>query len=62
MWTFNSDNLFSIAMVDKKTRTLVFKISGFESIEHAELFAQYAMSCLHFEYEADHTMQSKMIH
>ena len=50
-------------MVDKKTRTLVFKISGFESIEHAEMFASYAMNLMNFDYDSvDRVMPSKMIH
>jgi hypothetical protein len=62
MWTFYADNLTSLAMIDKKSNTLTLKIYGFENMEHAELFAQFAMMQLNFEYYNDERMQSKMIH
>ena len=49
-------------MIDKKSNTLTLKIYGFENMEHAELFAQFAMMQLNFEYYNDERMQSKMIH
>ena len=63
MWNFIQYNLYSVVLVDEKTKTLTIKIFGFEDITSAEMVGQIAMNLLNFEYEeGKYPMQSKMVH
>ena len=63
MWNYIQDDLSSIVYIDPKKHTLVIKIFGLKDHATAEMFANYAMNLMNFDYDSvDRVMPSKMIH
>ena len=59
---FSSDDLDSVAFIERKSKAVVLKFYGFPNKTTADLFISYAMLTLGFEYEPLSSMQSEMIH
>ena len=60
---FSSDDLESVAFIEKKSKAVVLKFYGFPNEMTAELFITYSMMKLGFDFQPiNEEMQSKMIH
>ena len=60
---FSSDDLDSIAYIEKKSKAVVLKFYGFPNDITAELFITYSMMKLGFDFQpVNEDMKSKMIH
>jgi len=60
---FSSDDLESVAFIEKKSKAVVLKFYGFPNEMTAELFITYSMMKLGFDFQPiNEEMKSKMIH
>ena len=61
---FSSDDLDSVAYIEKKSKAVVLKFYGFPNDITAELFITYSMMRLGFDFQPTNgeEMKSKMIH
>jgi len=59
---FDLEDLESIAYIDKKNNDVVIKFVGFPTEVASQLFINYVMFCIGFEFEAVDNMPSKMVH
>ena len=59
---FDLEDLESIAYIDKKNNDVVIKFVGFPTEVASQLFINYVMFCIGFEFEAVDNMPSKKIH
>ena len=61
---FSSDDLDSVAYIEKKSNAVVLKFYGFPNDITAELFITYSMMKLGFDFKPTNgdEMPSKMIH
>ena len=61
---FSSDDLDSVAYIEKKSKAVVLKFYGFPNEITAELFITYSMMRLGFDFQpiSGDEMISKMIH
>ena len=60
---FSSDDLDSVAFIERKSKAVVLKFYGFPNDITAELFITYSMMKLGFDFHPiNDDMPSKMIH
>tara|TARA_R100000353_G_scaffold41893_1_gene33320 strand:+ start:1299 stop:1487 length:189 start_codon:yes stop_codon:yes gene_type:complete len=59
---FDLEDLESIAYIDKKNNDVVIKFVGFPTEVASQIFINYVMFCIGFEFEAVDNMPSKMVH
>ena len=60
---FSSDELDSVAFIEKKSNAVVLKFYGFPNDIAAQLFITYSMTRLGFDFQPiNDDMPSKMIH
>jgi hypothetical protein len=61
---FSSDDLDSVAFIERKSKAVVLKFYGFPNEITAELFITYSMMKLGFDFNPTNgeEMQSKMVH
>jgi len=61
---FSSDDLDSVAYIEKKSKAVVLKFYGFPNEITAQLFIDYSMMKLGFDFQhiSGNEMKSKMIH
>ena len=61
---FSSDDLDSVAFIERKSKAVVLKFYGFPNDITAELFITYSMMKLGFDFKPTNgdEMTSKMIH
>ena len=61
---FSSDELDSVAFIEKKSNAVVLKVYGFHNEITAQLFITYSMMKLGFDFQpmSGDDMPSKMIH
>jgi|TARA_R100000458_G_scaffold57272_1_gene63220 hypothetical protein len=60
---FSSDELDSVAFIEKKSNAVVLKVYGFHNEITAQLFITYSMMKLGFDFHPiNDDMPSKMIH
>jgi hypothetical protein len=61
---FSSDDLDSVAYIEKKSKAVVLKFYGFPNEITAQLFIDYSMMKLGFNFQpiSGEEMKSKMIH
>ena len=61
---FSSDDLDSVAFIERKSKAVVLKFYGFPNEITAELFITYSMMRLGFDFQpiSGDEMKSKMIH
>ena len=61
---FSSDDLDSVAYIEKKSKAVVLKFYGFPNEITAQLFIDYSMMKLGFDFNPTNgeEMKSKMVH
>ena len=60
---FSSDDLDSVAYIEKKSNAVVLKVYGFPNEITAQLFITYSMMKMGFDFHpVNDDMKSKMIH
>ena len=60
---FSADDLDSVAYIEKKSKAVVLKFYGFPNDIAAQLFINYSMTRLGFDFQPiNEDMKSKMIH
>ena len=62
MTPFSLDDIESVAYVDKNNNDVIIKFVGFPNELASQLFINYVMFCIGFEFEAVDNMPSKMVH
>ena len=62
MKDFNIEDIESVAYVDKKNNDVIIKFVGFPNELASQLFINYVMLCISFDFEAVDNMPSKKIH
>jgi len=59
---FGIDDIESVAYVDKNNNDVIIKFVGFSNELASELFINYVMLCVGFDFEPVDSMPSKKIH
>ena len=59
---FSADDLDSVAYIEEKTNNVIIKFYGFPNKLSADLFINYAMLNMGFDYQPTDSMKSDMIH
>ena len=62
MTPFSLDDIESVAYVDKNNNDVIIKFVGFPTDVASQLFINYVMLCISFDFEAVDSMPSKKIH
>ena len=62
MKNFNLEDIESVAYVDKKNNDVIIKFVGFPTEIASQLFINYVMFCIGFDFEPVDSMPSKKIH
>ena len=62
MTLFSLDDIESVAYVDKDKNDVIIKFVGFPTEVASQLFINYVMLCISFDFEAVDSMPSKKIH
>ena len=59
---FDLEDIESVAYVDKDNNDVIIKFVGFPNELASQLFINYVMLCISFDFEAVDSMPSKKIH
>ena len=62
MKPFDLEGIESVAYVDKDNNDVIIKFVGFPTDIASQLFINYVMLCISFDFEAVDSMPSKKIH
>ena len=62
MKPFDLEDIESVAYVDKDRNDVIIKFVGFPNELASQLFINYVMLCIGFEFESTNSMPSKKIH